>query len=40
MFWAVEWLYFYEGWLITKKWRGGGRHLAPAQDGAKRIETV
>ena len=40
MFWAVEWLYFYEGWLITKKWHGGGRHLIPALDGAKHIETV
>ena len=27
IFWADEWLYFYEGWLVTKKWRGGGRHI-------------
>ena len=26
--WAAQWLYFYEGWLVTKKWRGGGRHAA------------
>ena len=24
--WAARWLYFYEGWLATKKWLGGGRH--------------
>lgn len=24
--WAIEWLYFYELWLITGKWLGGGRH--------------
>ncbi len=40
IFWANEWLYFYEGWLITKKWRGGGRHVGPVIDGAKQLETV
>lgn len=24
--WAIEWLYFYDMWLITKKWLGGGKH--------------
>lgn len=24
--WATRWLFFYEGWLVTKKWKGGGRH--------------
>lgn len=24
--WAIEWLYFYEGWLATGKWLGGGEH--------------
>lgn len=24
--WAAEWLYYYEKWLITKKWLGGGTH--------------
>lgn len=37
MFWAAEWLYFYEGWLVTKKWRGGGRHIGP-EDEEKRLE--
>jgi hypothetical protein len=40
IFWANEWLYFYEGWLITKKWRGGGRHVGPMIDGAKQLETI
>lgn len=40
IFWTNEWLYFYEGWLVTKKWRGGGRHIAPVIDGAKQLETV
>lgn len=24
--WAAEWLYFYEIWIITGKWKGGGTH--------------
>jgi hypothetical protein len=40
VFWANEWLYFYEGWLVTKKWRGGGRHPGAVSDGAKQLETV
>lgn len=24
--WAVEWLYFYELWLATGEWCGGGKH--------------
>jgi hypothetical protein len=39
IFWAWEWLYFYEGWLVTKKWKGGGRHLAPSGAEGKRIAT-
>ena len=26
--WTVEWLYFYEIWLATGKWCGGGEHPA------------
>jgi hypothetical protein len=40
IFWANEWLYFYQGWLVTKKWRGGGRHIRPVIDGAKQLEAV
>ena len=24
--WTAEWLAFYEGWLATGEWKGGGRH--------------
>lgn len=24
--WAIEWLYYYEIWLATGEWRGGGIH--------------
>jgi len=27
--WSVEWLYFYELWLATGKWLGGGNEHAP-----------
>ncbi|HEY3936204.1 MAG TPA: hypothetical protein VGL97_02145 [Bryobacteraceae bacterium] len=37
--WASRWLYFYEGWLATKKWKGGGRHPGRHRDG-KRLATV
>lgn len=37
--WAARWLFFYEGWLATKKWKGGGRHPGRHSDG-KRIEAV
>ena len=40
MFWTAEWLYFYEGWLVTKKWRGGGRHIGPPADRVKKLEKV
>jgi hypothetical protein len=40
VFWAAEWLYFYEGWLLTKKWRGGGRHPGRVQGGVKQLEAV
>jgi hypothetical protein len=24
--WLLEWLAFYEGWLVTGEWQGGGTH--------------
>ncbi len=24
--WLLEWLAFYEGWLATREWQGGGTH--------------
>ena len=38
VFWAWEWLLFYEGWLVTKKWKGGGRH--PVSNNVIKHETV
>ena len=26
IFWTCEWLYFYEIWLETSEWKGGGHH--------------
>lgn len=42
VFWAAEWLYFYEGWLITKRWRGGGVYHGLTNDspGQKQLEAV
>lgn len=25
--WAIEWLYYYEIWLYTGVWNGGGEHI-------------
>lgn len=24
--WASEWLFYFELWLVTKEWMGGGEH--------------
>jgi hypothetical protein len=40
IFWAAEWLYFYEGWLVIKKWKGGGRHAPPEDREEKRLEPA
>jgi hypothetical protein len=29
---ACLWLYFYESWLATGEWNGGGDHPAPARE--------
>jgi hypothetical protein len=39
IFWASRWLFFYEGWLATKKWKGGGRHSSQGK-GAKQLASV
>lgn len=26
--WAQEWLFYYEIWILTNEWHGGGRHPA------------
>ena len=29
--WLFYWLFFYESWLVTGEWQGGGVHPAPAE---------
>lgn len=39
--WTARYLYFYEGWLLTRKWSGGGRHpTQEEQDGSKRPKAI
>ncbi|MBE5869551.1 MAG: hypothetical protein E7293_11465 [Lachnospiraceae bacterium] len=35
--WTVEWLYFYELWLATGEWLGGGEHPS---DGKPKVEDI
>jgi hypothetical protein len=30
--WLLEWLMFYEGWLATGEWQGGGTHPYPSRE--------
>ena len=34
--WTSDWLFFFEGWLATGKWEGGGRH--PERKPCPRID--
>jgi hypothetical protein len=27
--WATTWLYYFEDWLISDEWKGGGKHPDP-----------
>jgi hypothetical protein len=29
--WTSLWLYFYELWLVTGQWMGGGKHPSPEE---------
>ncbi len=33
--WAIEWLYYYEIWLVTGEWCGGGIHPISPKDKSK-----
>ena len=33
--WTYEWLYFYEIWLATGEWCGGGTEHSPSDKGRK-----
>lgn len=37
--WAVEWLYFYEIWLATGEWCGGGKHPGNNSPTKKRAQV-
>jgi hypothetical protein len=30
--WTIEWLYWFEVWLLTGEWKGGGRHPEPESE--------
>jgi hypothetical protein len=30
--WATTWLYYFEDWLITDEWKGGGKHPDPTDN--------
>jgi hypothetical protein len=32
--WAYLWLFYFEHWLATDEWQGGGKH--PGEDDAKK----
>ncbi len=34
--WLMEWLVYYEVWLITGQWEGGGIPHGPAEPGGER----
>ena len=38
--WAIEWLYYYEIWLVTGEWCGGGLHpVAKGKKAKKHVEA-
>jgi hypothetical protein len=34
--WTALWLYYFEDWLATGEWRGGGEHAIPRETGRRR----
>lgn len=37
--WTVLWLYYFEDWLATDEWKGGGKH-PELNDGKRKKNTV
>ena len=37
--WASDWLFFFEGWLATGEWEGGGRHPERRSDSCPRTDA-
>lgn len=38
--WGILWLFYFEDWLATDYWKGGGVHPAPASTPATRTENM
>jgi hypothetical protein len=38
--WAVEWLLYFEDWLLTGEWAGGGQHPRPKRWGRLSAEEA
>jgi len=38
--WTSRYLYFYEGWLVTGKWLGGGRHPTGEEIGNAQRKAI
>jgi len=33
--WAVLWLFYYEEWLVSDRWKGGGEHPPERTSGQR-----
>jgi hypothetical protein len=38
--WTSLWLYYYEIWLITGKWLGGGIHISPREGEKEDVQDI
>jgi hypothetical protein len=38
--WTILWLYYFEEWLVSDDWKGGGEHLESATDRQRRHESA
>ncbi|RBP18068.1 hypothetical protein DFR50_10110 [Roseiarcus fermentans] len=38
--WTALWLYFFEEWLATNEWKGGGEHPRPRGGGRRRDQGI
>ena len=38
--WIALWLYFYEEWLYSGEWKGGGKHPEPIHDEVEQKEII
>lgn len=38
--WAMEWILYFEAWLYTDEWSGGGRHPQQGQTKAKKFSRA